>query len=99
VHAPVGRVWELLMHPAEYSRFWDLTVERVEPAGPAVVGQKLIGWTKALARRWQIDGQIAEVDAERHHIQFRMSLPLGLASTNRIMCTPIEEQSCLVRYG
>ena len=31
VHAPVDRVWELLMHPAGYGRFWDLTIDRVEP--------------------------------------------------------------------
>ncbi len=32
VHAPLDRVWELLMHPAGYGRFWDLTVDRVEPS-------------------------------------------------------------------
>jgi hypothetical protein len=99
VHAPLERIWELLMQPAGYGRFWDLTVERVEPEGPATVGQKIAGWTRALCRRWQIDGEIQEVDKERHQILFRMSLPLGLISSNRIMCARIDEQSCLVRYG
>jgi hypothetical protein len=40
VQAPVELVWELLMHPAGYGRFLDLTVERVEPDGPAAAGQR-----------------------------------------------------------
>ena len=38
VEAPVAVVWGLLMDPAGYGGFLDLTVERVEPAGPAVAG-------------------------------------------------------------
>ncbi len=99
VHAPTERVWGLLMQPAGYGRFWDLTVERVEPQGPVVVGQKIADWSRALAKLWQVEGEIQEVDAERHHILFRMSLPLGIVSYNRIMCMPIDDHSCIVRYG
>jgi hypothetical protein len=99
VRAPVERVWELLMQPAEYGRFWDMTVERVEPEGPATVGQTFAGWSRALCRRWRIAGEIQEVDAQRHQILFRLTLPFGLLSSNRIMCARIDEQSCTVRYG
>ena len=99
VHAPVGLVWELLMRPAGYGRFWDLTVERVEPDGPAAAGQRFAGWTRALRRRWQIDGEVLEVDAERHQIRVRMSLPIGVVGDNRIVCTPIDDRSCTLRFG
>ncbi len=99
VRAPVERVWELLMQPARYDRFWDFTLERVEPEGSAVVGQTFGGWSKALGRRWPIDGEIQEVDAEHHQILFRMSLPFGVVGDNRIVCAQINEQSCLLRYG
>src|SRR6266849_1730513 len=101
VQAPVERVWDLLMQPAGYGRFWEFTVERVEPEGPAMVGQKFAGWTKPLCRRWRwrLDGEIQELDAERHHILFHMSLPFGLISSNRIMCARIDEQCCTLRYG
>jgi hypothetical protein len=99
VHAPIDRIWNLLTHPADYGRFWDLTVERVEPEGPAVVGQRFVGWSWGLGKRWRIDGNILEVDAERHHILFRMGYPFGVVSTNRLMCTPTGEDSCLVRFG
>jgi hypothetical protein len=99
VHAPIERVWELLMQPAEYGRFWDLMVERVEPEGPAAVGQRLVGWSRALCRRWRVALDIQEVDAERHHILFRTALPFGVVGSNRIACTPIDGRSCMVRYG
>jgi hypothetical protein len=38
-------------------------------------GQTFVGWSMALGRRWRIDCAIQEVDAERHQILFRMSLP------------------------
>jgi uncharacterized protein YndB with AHSA1/START domain len=99
VDAPLERVWELLMHPAGYGRFWDLTVERVEPEGPAAVGQRFAGWSRALCRRWRVEAEILEVDPKDHHILFRMTLPLGLVSLNRIACVPIDEHHCTVRYG
>jgi hypothetical protein len=99
VHASVDRVWDLLMHPAGYGRFWDLTVEHVEPAGPAVAGQTFVGWSRALGKRWRIDGEIQEVDADRHQILFIMAYPFGVVSTNRLMCAPTGEQRCMVRFG
>ena len=99
VQAPVELVWELLMHPAGYGRFLDLTVERVDPAGPAAAGQRLAGWTRALCRRWRIEGEVVEVDAERHQIRFLMSLPLGIVGDNRIVGTPIDARSCTLRFG
>ena len=99
VQASVELVWELLMHPAGYGQFWDLTVERVEPEGPAVAGQKFAGWTRALCRRWRLEGEILEVDAERHQIRFRTALPLGIVGDNRAACMPIDGGSCMLRYG
>jgi uncharacterized protein YndB with AHSA1/START domain len=99
VRAPIDRVWELLVQPAGYGQFWDLTVERVEPDGPAVTGQKLVGWSRALGRRWRVEGEIQDVDAEMHQILFRMSLPLGVVGHNRIVCAPIDEGSCTLRFG
>jgi hypothetical protein len=99
VQAPVDLVWELLMHPAGYGRFLDLTVDRVEPVGPAAAGQRFSGWTRALCRRWRIVGEVLDVDEQRHEIRFRTSLPLGVVGDNRIVCTAIDARSCTLRFG
>jgi hypothetical protein len=52
-----------------------------------------------LCRRWRFEGEVLEVDAEHHQIRFRMSLPLGIVGDNRIVCTPLDEGSCILRYG
>lgn len=99
VAAPAERVWELLTDPAGYGRFWDLTVDRVEPAGPAAVGQKFFARTRALGRWFRVEGEVVEVDAGRHAVAFRTSLPFGLVGHNRISCTPIDAASCVLRFG
>jgi hypothetical protein len=99
VQAPVHVVWDLLTRPAEYGRFWDVTIARVEPDGPAAPGQRFFGSSRALGRRWRVDGEVREVDHSRRQILFRMTLPLGLVSDNRIVCTAIDERSCMLRYG
>jgi hypothetical protein len=99
VQAPARVVWELLMRPAEYGRFWDVSIERVEPEGPAAPGQRFLGSSRALGRRWRVEGEVREVDHSRRQILFRMILPLGLVSDNHVMCTPIDERSCMLRYG
>src|SRR5579862_2097517 len=97
VQASAEVVWDLLMHPAAYGGFWEMTVDRVEPEGPATVGQRIFAWT--LCRRFRIDGEILEVDPVRHAIRFRSTFPFGLVGDNRIACSPINEGSCMVRYG
>jgi hypothetical protein len=99
VQAPAERVWELLMNPFGYGEFWDLTIERLEPSGPATTGQKFVGVTRGLCREWEIVGEVVEVDVERRQIHFRTMLPLGLVGDNRISCTPIDAKSCVLRYG
>lgn len=97
VQAPVEVVWELLMHPAGYGGFWEMTVERVEPEGPAAVGQRI--FASLLFRRLRIDSEILEVDRVRHAIRFRTAMPFGMVGDNRISCKPIDAGSCLLSYG
>src|SRR5580693_6995516 len=79
VEAPVEVVWDLLMDPAGYGGFWEMTVERVEPEGPAAVGQRFFAFL--LCRRLRIDGEILEVDALRRAIRFHSTMPFGWSPT------------------
>ena len=97
VQAPVEVVWELLMNPSGYGRFWDMTVDRVEPDGRAAAGQRFFAWT--LCRPLRIVGEILEVDEARHTIRFHTALPFGLVGDNRIECSAIDAGSCMLRYG
>jgi len=97
VEAPVEIVWELLMDPAGYGGFWEMTVARVEPEGPASVGQRIYAW---LLCPWlRLDGEILEVDAVRHVIRFHMTMPFGMVGDERISVTQIDAGSCMLSYG
>ncbi len=99
VQAPVDVVWALLMNPAGYGRFLAVTIEHVEPGGPAVVGQGFTGWTRALLRRWEVTGKIVAVDTDKHRIQFCTALPLGIMGDNVISRSPIDPKNSFLRFG
>ena len=49
VHAPIDIVWKLLTQPARWGDFFDLRITGVEPAGPAVIGQRFCGEPPSVA--------------------------------------------------
>ena len=51
------------------------------------------------SERWRIDGEVLEVDTKRHQIRFLTSLPFGIVGDNRILCTPLDDRSCTLRFG
>lgn len=99
VAAPVETVWEILTQPAYYSTWADAQLQKIEPPGPAVVGQTISFTSRALGRSWPIIFTIEKVDAEKHQLGLYAVLPLGLRMRPQISCTPIEATTSLVRYG
>jgi hypothetical protein len=99
ITTPVERVWALLADPAGYGRWIDGTVESIEPPGLAQPRQLLTISAPALGRRWQVGVAIEQVDAARHQIRFRVTLPFGVVEDSQITCTPLGERSCRVSYG
>jgi hypothetical protein len=57
VATPVEVVWENLVQWERYSKWFsaDLQVERIEPEGPATIGQTINFGGKALGRTWRLD--------------------------------------------
>jgi uncharacterized protein YndB with AHSA1/START domain len=99
VAAPVEEVWVLLADPARYDEWWDAHLERMEPVGPAVEGQRAEASTGAFGRRFTISFEVLQVDAEKHKIQMDVNQPFGIMEHTTISCTPIDEQSCRVQFG
>ena len=99
VAAPIETVWELLAHPARFSEWANATVERIEPEGVTVPGQKIYLRSRALGRSWPITFTVEEVLPDKHTLGFTVELPLGMVLHQRTMCTPIDATSCRVQYG
>jgi len=99
VAAPVEVVWEILTQPANYPAWADAQLESIEPAGPAVVGQRVHFTSKALGIKWQIVFTIEKIDAEKHQLDLSAVFPLGIRMMPHIACTPIDAKTSLLRYG
>ena len=99
VAAPVECVWELLSEPTLYDRWWDARTERIVPEGQATPGQVLYAKTSAIGKTWDVTLTVEMVNRDRHQIQMRIMLPLGVANHATITCTAIDAASCRVQFG
>jgi hypothetical protein len=99
VEAPLERVWALLMAPESYSEWWDARTEHVEPPGAAAPGQVVRASSRALGRRWPVTTRVEAVDAARHALDLRTTLPLGIVVANHILVQPLDARSCRVSFG
>lgn len=99
VAAPVESVWALLADPARYDSWWDARTFRIDPPGPAAPGQVVhAGGIKA---RWapRVTLRVMTVNPQKHQIQFKVDLPLGITNTQTTTCTAIDAVSCRVQFG
>ena len=99
VAAPIEIVWENLTEWERYADWADVQVERLEPNGPATVGQTISFTGKALGRTWRFRFTVETIDPERHRIDLRVVFPFGLQEQPHIACDPIDATSCRVQYG
>ena len=95
VVAPVEVVWENLVQWERYSEWADVQVERLEPEGPATVGQTIYFTGMALHFTFKVE----EVNPERYQLGLHVFFPLGLQEKPHIVCTPIDATTCRVEYG
>ena len=98
VEAPVGVVWKLLTNLSGWGSIFDFRVTSVEPPGPAVKGQRMLG---AKGPRWlHLGGSFEYTLIDETHYKFEMDvrLSLGLTVHEALDCVPLEDGRCRVNY-
>jgi hypothetical protein len=98
VAAPLAVVWEMAQ-PANFSKWIDGQVERIEPAGPMAIGQTIYITSTAIGRRWQVTLTVEEVQPARHQFGMYGVFPFGIRMHEHISCIAIDAVSCRVQYG
>jgi len=101
VAAPIEVVWENLVQWERYSEWFDRSIkaERIEPEGPATVGQTISFGGKVLGRTLHFTFKVEEVNPEKHQIGLHAYFPLGLQMKPHISCAPLNATTCRVQYG
>ncbi len=98
VHAPVGVVWALLMAPGGWGGVFDMRVTRVDPPGPAVVGQTIYGETGPEILHLNLMFRMIGIDPDRYRLRLDINLPFGLAVHEEISCARLDDTHCRVNY-
>lgn len=98
VNAPVEIVWALLADPAGWGHVFDVRIDDLDPPGPAVVGQKIMGETGPRLFHLKLAFQVIQIDAERHRLVMDLELPFGIAVREELTCTPLNADDCGVDY-
>src|SRR5690349_2253910 len=81
VAAPVEVVWRNLVEWERYAEWADVQPDRIEPEGPATVGQTIYFAGKAFGRTLRFLHfifKVEEVNPERHQLGLHVFFPLGL---------------------
>jgi uncharacterized protein YndB with AHSA1/START domain len=99
IHAPVERVWQLLVEPAHYALWWDAQTRSIDPAGSARAGQRIEAETIAFGLRWPVRIVVESVDPGRRQIQLTTQLPFGITVHNHIVCAALDRATCRVTFG
>ena len=91
-------VWGLLTNFAGWGDFYDVRVKRVEPPGPAVVGQRMLGESGSRWLHLRVAFEYQRIDEPNHQLEIKAELPLGLRVLEDLDCVPIDASRCRVNY-
>jgi hypothetical protein len=98
INAPVDVVWALLIEPAAWGGVFDVRVGRIDPPGPAIVGQKISGETGLRILHLKLTFRMIEIDPDHHRLRMDVNVPLGLTVHEDLRCTPLDDTHCRVDY-
>jgi hypothetical protein len=78
VNAPIDIVWKLLTEPARWGDFFDVCITGVEPARPAVIGQRFYGESGPRYLHLRLRFEYTAVNAAEHKLGLNVRLPFGI---------------------
>jgi Polyketide cyclase / dehydrase and lipid transport len=98
VEAPIDVVWKLLTDISGWGDFFDVRVKTVEPTGPAVPGQRMIGESGPRWMHLGVSFEYTLVDEAHHQLELDARFPFGITVHESLDCVPLENNRCRVNY-
>jgi hypothetical protein len=99
VEAPIDTVWRLLTEPAGWGGFFDVRIARIDPPGPAQVGQRILAESGPRWLHLRVCFEFTHIDAERHLLGLSIAFPLGVTVREDLTASAISDGRCRVTYG
>jgi hypothetical protein len=91
INAPVEVVWGLLTNAAGWGEIFDVRIAVVQPAGPATVGQRIIGESGPRFLHLTISFEFTRISAHDHKLGLTIRLPLGITVREELDCAPLDD--------
>jgi hypothetical protein len=88
----------LLTNISGWGSFFNLRVISVEPPGPAVKGQRMLGEAGPRWLHLGISIEYALVDATHYKLELDATFPIGITVHEAMGCVPLEDGRCRVNY-
>jgi hypothetical protein len=98
VNAPLAVVWALLTDPAGWANFFDIRIIRIDPPGPAAVGQRIYAESGPRYLHLGVTLEYTDIDAARRAIGLNVQLPLRITVREDLTCSFVTETQCRVSY-
>src|ERR1700687_1325117 len=89
INAPIEIVWALPVAPDGWGHVFDVRIDNVDPPGPAVAGQKIMGESGPRLLHLKLAFQVIQIDAERHRLVMDIKITFCIAGREEITCTPL----------
>lgn len=84
--------------PHRARRVVGVRIRSLDPSGPAVAGQRILGETGPRLLQLRLRFQVAEVDATRYRFMLDVQLPFGIAVREDIDCAALDVRRCRGNY-
>src|ERR1700687_1674127 len=88
INAPIEIVWALLVDPDGWGHVFDVRIDNVDPPGPAVAGQKIMGESGPRLLHLKLAFQVIQIDAERHRLVIDIKLTFWIDICGQTTVTP-----------
>jgi hypothetical protein len=98
VEAPVGIVWMMLTDISGWGSFYNVRVISVEPPGPAIKGQRMLGEAGPRWLHLGVSFHYTLVDATNYKLELDARFPIGITVHEAIDCIPLDGERCRVNY-
>jgi hypothetical protein len=88
----------MLTNISSWGSFFNVRVVSVEPPGPAIKGQRMLGEAGPRWLHLGVSFQYTLVDATNYKLELDARFPMGITVHEAMDCVPLEGERCRVNY-